>query len=179
MATFTAHILVGSAHPNHGGISPTHHLYLSENSRPAWLLIADNLVDRMSDTPSETITWIPTLENTLEDALLMIALYVVKDSSVRDVARDLLGTKDANSVTLHEDIDEQQLHQLYERSRAADIPAKLVLTVMHGSAVMRQLKVLEKYTMEVEVCVPYYTRSYSRWEGQVVVRGRLDDVLSN
>ena len=38
MATITAHILVGSAHPNHGGILRTHSLFLSENSRPAWTL---------------------------------------------------------------------------------------------------------------------------------------------
>lgn len=33
MATFTAQILVGSPHPNHGGINPTYSLFLSENSR--------------------------------------------------------------------------------------------------------------------------------------------------
>lgn len=41
MAAYTAQALVGQAHPNHGGITPTHRLYLSENSRPAWILLPE------------------------------------------------------------------------------------------------------------------------------------------
>ena len=35
MATLTPQILVGIPHPNHGGINPSHFLFLSENNRPA------------------------------------------------------------------------------------------------------------------------------------------------
>ncbi len=79
MATFTAQILVGSPHPNHGGINPTHSLFLSENSRPAWILV-DPYPD--SGPRNSRIVWIPTLENMLEDALLMIAVYVCKDDGI-------------------------------------------------------------------------------------------------
>ena len=38
MATLIAQILIGSSHPYDGGINPTHCLFLSENSKPAWVL---------------------------------------------------------------------------------------------------------------------------------------------
>lgn len=177
MATFTAQILIGSAHPNHGGITPTHQLYLSENSHPAWLLVPATVANRVPIRPSETVTWIPTHENMLEDALLMIALHVVRDPGVGEAAERLLRTKTPSFATLREDIDKQDLQHLYEKSRSADIEVKLVITVMHGSTVMGQLKALEKYRMEVEVCTPRYSRSYSRWRERIMTGGTLDDLL--
>ncbi len=177
MAAFTAQILVGAAHPNHGGITPTHHLYLSENSRPIWLLFPNSVLDGIPNALPEKVTWIPTVENLLEDALLMIAIHVVGDLGISDAAGRLFRAKAPGVVALQEDIDRQDLEHLYEKLQAADIPAKLVLTAMHGSTVMRHLKVLEKYRMDVEVCIPQYSRSYSRWQEQVVVKGTLDDVL--
>ncbi|WP_121661857.1 hypothetical protein [Metabacillus litoralis] len=74
MGTFTAQLLVGQAHPYEGGICGiTHTLQLSENGRPAWVLVSTN---DEKDTKITKITWIPTLEHMLEDALLMIGLYV-------------------------------------------------------------------------------------------------------
>ena len=43
MATMTAQILVGNPHPYHGGINPTHKIYLSESSRPALILIREDI----------------------------------------------------------------------------------------------------------------------------------------
>lgn len=177
MATFTAHILVGHAHPNHGGITPTHQLYLSENSRPAWLLTGSGVRNGASATPTEMITWIPTLENMLEDALLMIALHIVRDSAVTELAGRAFKSTIPDVVTLYKDIDRQDLDRLYERSRVADFNRKLVLTVLEPSTLIGRLGVLEKYRMDVEVCAPRYSRSYSRWQEEMVVRGSLDDLL--
>lgn len=177
MATFTAQILIGSAHPNHGGINPTHQLYLSENSHPAWLLVPAIAANRVPSMPSETLTWIPTHENILEDALLMIALHVVRDPGVSEAAERLLRTKTPSFATLREDIDKQDLQHLHEKSRAVETGVKLVITVMEGSTVMGQLKVLEQYRMEVEVCTTLYSRSYSRWQERIMTRGALDDLL--
>jgi hypothetical protein len=38
MGTFTAQILIGNNHRYGGGIIPSHAVFLSENSRPAWIL---------------------------------------------------------------------------------------------------------------------------------------------
>jgi|TARA_B100001971_G_C18207592_1_gene548595 hypothetical protein len=45
MGSFTTQILVGSGDSNHGGIYPTHFMYLSENDRPAWILMGQNVFD--------------------------------------------------------------------------------------------------------------------------------------
>ncbi len=175
MATITAQILVGHAHPNHGGVTPTHRLYLSENSRPAWILAPETVFAREGVTQNGKITWIPTVENMLEDALLMIAIHVVRDPTVSEAAERFLRSKSSSLVTLYEDIDRKDLEQLYEKCRAAEINSKLVLTIMDGSTVAGQLKVLEKYRMDVEVCTPRYSRSHSQWHSSSVVRGSLDD----
>jgi len=50
MGTLTAQFLVGKTHPNHGGINPTHYLFLSENSRPVFTLLKENIyADRRTD----------------------------------------------------------------------------------------------------------------------------------
>ena len=81
MATLTAQILVGSAHPNHDGINPTHYVFLWENDRPAWILVHQNIFKEREENVGR-ITWIPTIENILEDALLMIAIHVCKNNEV-------------------------------------------------------------------------------------------------
>ena len=43
MGTVTAQILIGSPHPNDGGIIPSHYLFLSENDRPSWTLVRANI----------------------------------------------------------------------------------------------------------------------------------------
>ena len=80
MATTTATIFVGYAHPNHGGINPTHYIQLSENSRPALIL-------HSIDGKEETKVMIPTLENMIDDVYLMIAAYVLKTlKPVKEIA---------------------------------------------------------------------------------------------
>jgi hypothetical protein len=75
MAALTAQILAGSPHPRHDGINPAHYLFFSENDRPAWVLVNQNIFPEKQSGHSK-ITWIPTIENMFEDALLMIAIHV-------------------------------------------------------------------------------------------------------
>jgi len=53
-----------------------HYLFLSENSRAAWILVPQNVFRGFQPVRGPKITWIPTVENILEDALLVMALYV-------------------------------------------------------------------------------------------------------
>ena len=81
MATFTAQILIGAKHPYDSGMmNSSHSLFLSENSRPAWILSTTDIFNENKQTQPR-ITWIPTLENMLEDALVMIGLYVLEDKN--------------------------------------------------------------------------------------------------
>ena len=96
MAAITATILVGTAHQNHGGIEPTHQLLLSENSRPAYSLFA------MHSSQPQTV-WIPTVEDMLEDGLLMAGLLVVEDPELV-AAAGTFRRGYAERVEMYEDI---------------------------------------------------------------------------
>ena len=65
MGTVTAQILIGSPHPNDGGIIPSHYLFLSENDRPSWSLVGANIFQE-NEKEFSKIVWIPTLDNMVE-----------------------------------------------------------------------------------------------------------------
>ncbi len=165
MATFTALGLVGHAHPNNEGIIPTHRLYLSENGRPAWILLHESLSRTNPGRTHGKITWIPTLENMLEDGLLMLSIHVLQDPALIELAREYLRTSKPDYVTLYDHIDPDNLDRLYAQSRALEHRYKLALMVLEGSTIRRQLNVLEHYRMDVEVCTPRYSRLHSRLAG--------------
>ena len=82
MSTVTAQILVGHPDIYHGGIWPTHGLYLFENSRPSWVLVPLGL--QLPAGPAERLyTWLPGPDRILEDGMLMIYLYALKDEGER------------------------------------------------------------------------------------------------
>lgn len=127
----------------------------------------------MSGRSSEKIVWTPTLDCMLEDALLMVALYVVEDTTSRQIAGTSLDVGSGRALEVGTAFSEQTREKLYAHCRAMDNRYKLVLTVLEGSSIGRQLGVLEMYSMDVEVCTPRYSRSYSRWRDEVIVKGAL------
>src|SRR5688500_16226564 len=102
MSSMTAQLGVGHPDTYHGGIAPTHIVWLSENSRPAWILQSvwrgftsdpDDAFDE-ADGPTwtdERTVWVPSgPESILEDGLLLIATHVVNDPDVLGLAQDEL-----------------------------------------------------------------------------------------
>jgi hypothetical protein len=172
LATLTAQMLVGRSHPNSGGINPTHYLFFSENDRSAWILVPENVFEWGPERSTERIVWIPTIENALEDALLMVAIYVLEDQGIRELAADRLRRLDKHAE-VYEAFDRPLLEELYSRSRALEADYKIVLTLLNNSDILRQLPVLEHYKMEVEVCVATYSRQYSTWAGEWRTEGSL------
>lgn len=170
MATLTAQILIGSAHPNHDGINPTHYLFLSENHRPAWLLVDQNIFqdDRSGFTK---VTWIPTFENMLEDALLMVGINILKNREIIEMAKCVFREIEAKRVELYSNFSESQLNTLYRKCREITNYPKMIISVFKGSTIEKQLAVLEKYKMDVEVCAPIYSRLYSPWTNEVRLEG--------
>ncbi len=168
MSSYNAQIIIGSPHPNSGGIIPDKLIYLSENGKPALIL---------KEGEGREKVWIPTLENTLEDALLMIASFVIKDeevlraiSSIKDVVRE-------DYLEMYETFSEEKLQELYATNRKAlgqysDL--MIVVSVLEGSLFRNQLSVLNEYDINMEVCISVYSRYYSDWSDQVVVNGSLD-----
>jgi hypothetical protein len=152
MATLTANILVGKSHTYDGGIQPTHQLFLSENSMPAWILMPNNLLSIPSpDDISEKVIWHPTLENMLEDALLMIALYVLRDADVQSAARQYFQWNNESRVEVYR-IDPEHRIMLYAMCRKLTQRYKVVVSVFLGSSIAKHLSMLKEYDMEAEIC---------------------------
>lgn len=114
MATFTAQILIGTEHPYHGGINPTHFLFLSENDRPAWILTNENITGENPDV--EKIVWNPTTENMFEDALFMINLYIEKDKTLIAYLKENHKkiNFNTNNISIPEILDKKELEKIYQ-----------------------------------------------------------------
>jgi hypothetical protein len=174
MSVFTAQILIGSAHPYDSGISDiSHSLFLSESDRPAWILSPTDPFCEHKQT-SSTITWIPTLENTLEDALVMIGLYVLKDQKLCDLASHFLNHPNKDFIELYNDISPEGLRELYKQTRLIEGNHKIMLSVFHSSTILKQLSVLKQYQNAIEVCRSIYTKEYSPWSNKFLTTGNLD-----
>lgn len=174
MGTMTAQILVGSAHPYHDGIDPTHYLFLSENSRPAWVLTSQNVFsDHFDRHPliSSPIIWIPSVENMLEDALLMIAYYITQNPEIRTMVRSYTDMRQAQRRQLYDMFTHEQRHQLYRQCRQIENYPKLIVSVFHYSTIRTQISVLKQYQMDFEVCMVCYSRIHSGKKGETEIWG--------
>jgi len=167
MATYTASILVGHSHPNHGGITPTHELFLSENSRPAWILVPHLPKSEFRDK-----IWIPSVEHMLEDGLLMINALVLRNKHIRSSLMQFC--KRLSSVKLYS-IPGDELSRIHARSRSEyeGINMKICLSMYEESTLKNQLKVLKGYPFEMEVCRTTFSRSQSMWTGKTLSKGTL------
>lgn len=173
MATNTAQILIGKSHPYDGGITNiTHILYLSENSIPAWRLTHSHKIS----TENECV-WIPILGHMLEDALLMIGLYVIQDKDLLESYNSFQTKKGTNRLSLNEDFKEEELNVLRRITKKVKFDGKLMISVFNGSSILRQLPVLKNYQMNVEVCVSQYVKELSIWTNQREEQGRLDKLV--
>ena len=162
MATLTAQILIGRSHHNHDGINPTHYLFLSENDRPAWILVDQNVFNG-EPTGHSKIIWIPTIENMLEDALLMIAIHVCKNRDLITYAKGFSDRIQTDRIEMYTEFEESQRKQLYQRCKAITDFPKVIVSVFKGSTIEKQLPLMEHYKMDVEVCRVNYSRLNSLW----------------
>ena len=172
MGTLTANILIGSPHPNKDGIIPSHYMFLSENSAPSWTLVNEN-VENEDKNKYPNIVWLPTVENMLEDGLLMVAAHVLKNHEILEMAKDYTDKIESERLELYSDLDDGQRNNLYQKCRELSKFPKLIISVFRSSSIETQLAVLEKYDMDVEVCTPSYSRLYSAWQNEKRIEGSL------
>lgn len=172
MATLTAQVLIGSTHPNHDGINPTHYLFLSENNRPAWMLVEQNIA-QADQTSFERITWIPSVENMLEDAILMVAVHIVKDQGVLEMAKAFSNNIESKRLEVYEELIPSERNMLYLKCQDISEFPKFIISVFRDATIEKQLPILEKYKMDIEVCSPVYSRLYSRWSKKLRIEGSL------
>jgi hypothetical protein len=149
-------------------------MYLSENGVARWALRPDYMFENDKTQP-HPIGWIPTPENMLEDAILMIALYVWKDEETIRLAEEVLGCPIEQIAVIGSTRDNPRLHLLYEKCRSLKYNCKLMISVFETSSILRQLPTLEHYDFEIEVCKSVYSRFYNHWKGAMDVKGSLLD----
>ena len=166
MATWTAQILVGQGHPNHGGIGARYQLFLSENDRPCWEcfpIFPPRLGEVLKN--EEHTVWIPPgPENILKCGLLMVALHCFDPMDSRAVNKELVSSAKSMSKKIMDKfvdmsiLTDKQFKELYGMAKKIKIDdsTKLIVTVLAGSSITGQLKELKKHKYDVEV-------AYSEW----------------
>jgi hypothetical protein len=150
MATLTAQILVGTGHPYHDGINPTHALYLSENDRPAWILVDAGVIPH-EDQHRQRIVWIPSADHIVDDGLALIAAHVLRS---KEVLRALGDPPPAGEpYALVEKFSDPELDAMREATREASFGnMKLVVTLLNESTINAHLETLASYPLESVVC---------------------------
>ena len=162
MATWTAQILVGSGHPNHGGIMAGYQLFLSENDRPCWecFPIGRSPPGEVLKNEGHTV-WIPPGPGSiLECGLLMVALHCFDPMARLPVNKELVSSAKSMSKKIMDKfvdmsiLTDKQFKELYDMAKKIKIndSTKLIVTVLAGSSITGQIKELKKHKYDFEVC---------------------------
>ena len=166
MGTWTAQILVGNSHPNHGGITAGYQLFLSENDRPCWecFPIFPPRLGEVLKNEGHTV-WIPPGPGSiLECGLLMVALHCFDPMARLPVNKELVSSAKSMSKKIMDKfvdmsiLTDKQFKELYDMAKKIKIndSTKLIVTVLAGSSITGQIKELKKHKYDVEV-------AYSEW----------------
>lgn len=160
MATTTATIFVGSTHQNHSGINPTYLIRFTENDRPA--LILQDLEGK-----EELKVIIPTIENTIDDIYLMIAVYILK----KITPSKEIHSKERKS--LYEILDSEERISLYSETKKIfeETKIKLVFNILDGSHLLNQINVIKNYPNDFEVTLPALKKEYDAWTNKIITKG--------
>ena len=162
MATWTAQILVGNSHPNHGGITAGYQLFLSENDRPCWecFPIFPPRLGEVLKNEGHTV-WIPPGPGSiLECGLLMVALHCFDPMARRPVNKELVSSAKSMSKNIMDKfvdmsiLTDKQFKELYDMAKKIEIndSTKLIVTVLAGSSITGRIKELKKHKYDFEVC---------------------------
>ena len=151
MSTVTAHVLVGQEHLYHGGINPTNHIALMENSRPVLLL--DTF---MADDPDRKTLprWIPTLEHMMDDIMLMVAVFILDDKDTINLLKEAV-PKDADWRKWLElyDIEEAERLNLYHHVKSLSVGCAMIFTVLEGSHLIQLKDMVKEYPFSIEILI--------------------------
>jgi len=160
MATTTATILIGHAHQNNSGINPTHLIRFTENDRPALILqsIEDN---------SEVKVIIPTLDNTVNDIYLMVAVYILEKVKPSKEIYNLQG------ASLYEILDDVERETLYKETMRVfqETRIKLVFNIFDESHLLSQLEIIKSYPNDFEITLPAVKKEFNAWSNRIITKG--------
>ncbi len=142
----TTFIIVGNSPSFTPGIpNPGYLLLLYENDRPAWELIP-LYPELQKDLGRHSIVWIPSIENMLEDALLMIGIYVVKDKElIENAKRAFEGSLDSGSEVYFADKKKLKNLRSIARRKLQNYDIALIIVPEEDSTILKQLGILREY----------------------------------
>jgi|GEM_PF-670478 len=180
MATFTAQVLVGHSHPNHDGIIPTHAIMVSENSRAALVMVPFRVYSDRTPTADTAIpgniVWIPHPDHVVDDLVLQVCVHILRDPAVTTQADAVhVGLTRADHYDLT-DLSPADRGALSSACRDVTNLPKLVVTLLGGSLLTRNITRFEDYAMDIEVCPVAYQRQYSVWTQKTHISGDLGEI---
>jgi len=152
MGTLTAFIFIGTSHPNHGGINPTHYITLSENSRPCLEL-------KSFDNNKEIIRIIPTIENMIDDIYFLIYSFIIKKNK---------SNQDFHLKEMFELYTDEERKLLYEEVKTGlkGINMKIVFNLLDGSVLLCQTDKIKEYPTDCEITTPLFIKEFNQWTGK-------------
>lgn len=159
MATTTATIFIGQTHPNHSGINPTHLIRLTENDRPTLIL-------QSLENIEENKVIIPTIENTIDDIYLMIAVFILKKLKPQKE----LHTNER--ISIYDILNQNERVELYDKTKIIiqETEIKIVFNIFDDSHLLNQIDIIRQYPNDYEVTVPSIKNEYSSWSGKVIFK---------
>ena len=176
MAVMMAQILIGNRHSFEIGINPEYTIYYSENDKPALILSKEDIYDRSEVIEFDQKVWIPTIENTLEDALLMIGIYLEEDEELIKLAdKYFTEYEDKKIVYLYDDIEQSDLEKLYEINRNKRKEYKLVISEFNPNAErFFDYSILKDFDMDITLArVDYFKEKNVNMSKGIEERGEL------
>lgn len=160
MAAITALVFVGYPHPNKGGLRPLVTIQYSDGDGPAFTF-PRHTGDRRNT--SSRFVLIPTLENMLDDLLLIIAYREIQDSTVVKCLNSFCNEKveQIGRLEVYEKLTPVQRTELYERVKNITCFPKVGICLFKGSELSKTVDHIKEYKMEYEVCTPSLTSNTS------------------
>ena len=151
MAAITCIILVGNSHPYGGGNRHFAEIELSENSRPNFSL---SWKRRPRDNPFfEKFLIIPTVENMVDDAMLMVSASICRHVDTLEYMRNSGIEIDQKSVRieLYDELSEEQRLSLYSIVKSNKNFPKLTFCIFEECHLLTQIDKFKEYNFEYEL----------------------------
>jgi hypothetical protein len=160
-------MLIGSSHPNDGGNRDFAQVTLEEGDRPA-LVVRWTCKGDTRKGLFHTFTMIPTLENLLDDSVLLIAYAICRVPTIFELVNKIGNGKAMQSHRMHmqEDFSKEDRLALYAAARQLHDLPKVTWCLFKGTSLEPSMANLSHYGMECEVTRTVYQRGQSAFTGE-------------
>lgn len=169
MPDITAQILIEDPEGIRGHYTQFSRILLLEGNTPVWV----SQRERHPDYRMRRIVWTATVENMLDDALVMAAVHVLQNEQMLASLMGFL-KKGYQSLLLYDDLTQRQRDELYAQCKEIFRDQKIIIMVFEGSSVQQCLPTLQDYQMDCQVLMPVYRQRRYSCNQELVVRGSLD-----